>query len=68
MSDLDTIKAMLDRSGIKYRGPEDWEVPEEGSVLIVREGDGPNNVGYSDFLTKLHFDEDGALISWGTWE
>jgi hypothetical protein len=69
-TDRDTLKAMLDRAGIVYKeAPADprWDRVGPTKIIVV-EGEGPNNLGYSSFETSFFFNEDGALLAMGAWE
>jgi hypothetical protein len=81
MSDLDQLRAMLDRAGILYEEGDDlWSdlvaPPREAQNLDAswtlrvsgsRYGT-ERNLGFSAFFTDAYFTEDGSLIAWGTWE
>ena len=74
MTDIDTIRAMLDKADVRYKvtesDPSDRGVRPGTSTQIVtnrwRRGEG--NLGYMGFLTVFGFDADGNLISVGAWE
>lgn len=72
MSDLDTLKAILDRGEILYApGETDARIPDGSTVIEVRAGSGRGNpipLGYNASFAELHFDADGALIAWANWE
>lgn len=56
MTDLETLKAMLDRAGISR------------ALRIEANAEGDRNLGYGFFFSELHFDQDGHLLAWGSWE
>jgi len=70
MSDLDTLKAILDRAGVVYsmrdREPR-WQ-EGEATALEVTPGDNPQNKGYGGFVSRLVFDDEGVLLCWEVWE
>lgn len=78
MTELEQLKAMLDRAEIVYEekppqicingeGGLTWEtVP--GTMIEITAKDGPNQHGYSCFVSNSIFDEEGKLVEWGVWE
>lgn len=63
MTDLETIKQILDKAGIVYS----QETRDNKDGLFISAKDGPNNLGYSFFWSELEF-INGQLKTWGTWE
>jgi hypothetical protein len=66
MTDRDTLIAMLTRAEIPYEegvGPED----HTGITLTVTR-DSDTIIGYTGFMTTIHFDGDGNLLKIGVWE
>jgi len=61
-SDLDTLKAMLDRAGVPFtqKGEEITIMVDTPKVASID--------GYLDFRTTWVFDEAGALIRVEVWE
>lgn len=80
MTDIETIRAMLDRARIGYTEepvpprPETGHRPivPEGCVALAVEGNGaewqPFPGGYPGFLSELVFGPDGALLAVWAWE
>ena len=77
LSDLDSLKAMFNRTGVVYsvanvseqRVVRESKVPAGTAIEIeVRAGDNPQNMGYSGFSTTYHFSLDGKLLAHGSWE
>jgi hypothetical protein len=67
VTDLDEFIGFLDRTGVVYRVEDDMS-SELKIGVVISEGAGPKNIGYSGFLTAVGFDADGNLVSWGAWE
>lgn len=60
MTDLETLRAMLDRTGVKYT--------TDSTSICIEAGAGPKNDGYAGFATELEFTPEGALDAVGAWE
>lgn len=69
MSDLDDLKALLDR----WEVPGQIELTVDGSVVVVGDTDGgkstaPTINGYTGFYTTFEFTTAGKFIRMGAWE
>jgi hypothetical protein len=70
MTDRETLLAMLDRAGITY---DDGNGPGDATCITITETPrtyhaGSPVIGYTGFMTTVHFDADGALAKIGVWE
>jgi len=65
-NDLYKFINMLEAAKIEYT----YETNDEGSrsSVTIEAKDGPNNLGYANFLTEFTFDESGNLLKVGIWE
>ena len=52
-SDKDVLKEMFDRANVVYECKD--------AFIVVEQGDGPNNLGYSGFSSWFEFDDNGKL-------
>ena len=71
MTDLETVKAMLDRADVKYEVSVDEEAEQTtaGTNLTIKKiYNSQTNRGYTGFFSVFEFDEAGALLSVGSWE
>lgn len=60
-NDMETLKAMFDRAGIRHTSDQQTLTVESDG------GDSPNG-GYLGFYTTYNFDTTGMLVSVGAWE
>lgn len=71
MTELEQMKAMLRRAGVNFSEPfavsRRWE-PETEHEIVIEADDGPANVGYGGFVSKMGFTAEGALLWVGAWE
>ena len=70
MTDRETLLAMLDRAGIAY---DDGNGPGDATGITITVPPrsyqaGSPIIGYTGFMTTVHFDADGALRQIGVWE
>ena len=70
MSDKETLLAMLNKAGITY---EDGDGPGDHSGITItvpgrNHKAGSPIIGYTGFMTTIHFDADGTLTKIGVWE
>jgi hypothetical protein len=68
MTDLETLRAMLDRAGVVYTEEEKSQTAGADRELVVAEGDGPHNLGYGYFKSVFGFTAAGTLTWVGAWE
>lgn len=68
MTDLETLKQILTRAGVVFVEQESNDEGVPGMDVIIKEGQGPNNLGYMSFVTILSFSQDGSLKTVGAWE
>jgi hypothetical protein len=66
MSELQSMRAILDRAGVVYSVMH--EDPDADIVLEIEAGLGPANRGYPHFVSRIGFSEEGALLWVGAWE
>jgi hypothetical protein len=61
MNDLQTLKDMFKRADIVFtlKGRE---------LTVSADYEGIGNLGYNGFLSRFAFDDQGNLISLGSWE
>jgi predicted oxidoreductase len=64
VTELEQLKAMLDRAGVVYT----VKLENAGSTVTIIAKEGERNLGYVCFFTEWAFDLDGALLSVATWE
>lgn len=68
MSDLETLKEMLDRAEVIYT-EQDWPLSDKlVKEIIINARTGSKNLGYSDFYSEFVFNEAGKLDHVGVWE
>ena len=69
MHELDVFKAMLDRSGVKYRLDPyaSYEQYESYHHLYIEIQEGDKMLGDSRGETEYIFDADGSLVTIGIW-
>lgn len=63
MSQLDNFLYMLRTSNIDFDLREADVAEGKGTMVTIRAGTGPNNLGYSGFATQLLFDNSEILVS-----
>ena len=63
MTDRQHIETILNHAGIIYKTPTD-----DPDSIIVEQGKGPANLGYTGFATVFEFNPDGSLKTIGAWE
>lgn len=75
-TDRDIFIDLLARAGVEH-SPDPWftpaeivtQHPERSKYVWIREGTGPNNGGYHDFVTCFRFDPDTERLQGvDTWE
>lgn len=76
MNDLDQLKAIFERAGVKYELHEE-HLNHEGNLcsekviplyLRLPASAGPANHGYGCFEAIFHFDKESMLTCIGVWE
>jgi hypothetical protein len=69
MTDLETFEQIFARVGVvavKHQGG--GKETALNTVLTIKEGLGPHNLGYGNFFTQMEFTPNGDLVSVGAWE
>jgi hypothetical protein len=70
MTDKQTFEAMLRKAKVIFSNQCPFERHHAGmEVVIIKEGEGSQNIGYNQFFSEFLFEKSsGDLISVGAWE